>query len=163
LRPAPSAKPLEKFRRYTESWKVPASQPDSGDFRVWSTDEAPPSHSVPPNVAVKAAAAQGRFDRYHLALMRAYFFENRNVTDRTTLLAVADECDLDRVRFEADLADEQIERAVLRDHNEAFELGITAVPTVLVDGDVALPGAQDLRFYRHVIERRLAQVGGTRG
>ena len=103
LRPYPSDKPLEKFRRYTESWKVPASQPDAGEFRVWSTDEAPPSHSVPPNVAVKAAATQGRFDLYHLALMRAYFFENRNVTDTATLLDVAAACDLDLVRFEADL------------------------------------------------------------
>ena len=84
-------------------------------------------------------------------------------TALATLLDVAGECGLDRMRFEADLADEQIERAVLKDHNEAFELGITAVPTVLVDGDVAVPGAQDLRFYRHVIERRLALARGTHG
>jgi len=163
LRPYPTEKPLEKFRRYTESWKVPASQPDSGDFRVWSTDEAPPSHSVPPNVAVKAAAAQGRFDVYHLALMRAYFFENLNVTDRTTLLDVAGRCELDLIRFEADLADEQIARAVLAEHNEAVELGITGVPTVLVDGEIPVPGAQDLRFYRHIIERRLEQAQGSQG
>ena len=149
---------MDKFRRYTESWKVPAAQPDAGEFRVWSTDEAPPSHSVPPNVAVKAAAVQGRdaFERYHLALMRAYFYENRNVTDTTTILDVAAACGLDMVRFEADLADEAIARSVLADHNEAFELGITGVPTVVVDGVLPVPGAQDLRFYRHVIEKRLA-------
>ena len=86
---------------------MPASQPDAADFRVWSTDEAPPSHSVPPNVAVKAAAAQGEaaFARYHMALMRAYFYENRNVTDPATIREVAAACALDMARFEADVVD----------------------------------------------------------
>ena len=83
--------------------------------------------------------------------------------DRATLLDVAGRCELDLVRFEADLADEQIARAVLADHNEAVELGITGVPTVLVDGEIPVPGAQDLRFYRHIIERRLELARGSRG
>lgn len=139
---------------------MPAAQPDAGKFRVWSTDEAPPSHSVPPGVAVKAAARQGAFDRYQLAVMRTYFYDNRNVTDRATLLEVARACELDPARFEADLEDEEVLRSVLADHHEAVELGISGVPTVLVDGEVPVPGAQDLRFYRHVIERRLALAGG---
>jgi len=52
---------------------------------------------------------------------------------------------------------------VLADHNAAVELGITGVPTVLVDGEIPVPGAQDLRFYRHIIERRLEQAQGSRG
>jgi hypothetical protein len=26
----------------------PAAEPDGGTFRVWATEEGPPSHSVPP-------------------------------------------------------------------------------------------------------------------
>ena len=156
LRPDPTTKSLEKFRKYTESWMVPASQPDAGEFRVWATDEAPPSHSVPPNVAVKAASRQGEFDRYHLALMGAYFRDNRNVTAESTLVDVARDCGLDVERFTADLHDSTLDRAVRADHNAAVEAGITGVPTVVVDGVVPVPGAQDLTFYRHIIEKRLA-------
>lgn len=162
LRPYPSEKPLEKFRRYTQSWMVPAGQADAGDFRVWSTDEPAPSHSVPPNVAVKAAARQGAFDTFHESIMRAYFQENRNVTDTTTILDIAAACGLDCERFEADLHDEALLRSVLADHNEAMELGITGVPTVLVDGQVPIPGAQDLNFYRHIVEKRLAIAEGRK-
>lgn len=155
LRPSPRERSLERFRSYTESWKVPASQPDGGRFRVWSTDEAPPSHSVPPNVAVKAAARQGAFDRYHFALMDAYFFQNRNVTSTETILAVARECDLDLEAFVAALRDPETAQAVVRDHNEAIEAGVTGVPAVVVEGGMQIPGAQDLAFYRHLVTRCL--------
>ena len=57
LRPYPEEdRDLEKFRRYTESWKRPAADEDSAEFNVWKTDEGPPSHSVPPHRVAKAAA-----------------------------------------------------------------------------------------------------------
>ena len=156
LRPNPEPRSLDQFRRYTESWRRPASSPGGGRFRPWSTDEAPPSHSVPPNVAVKAAARQGAFARYHLAVMDAYFWDNRNVTDNQTLIAVAAAVGLDVERFTADLHDAELEREVRHDYQEALARGITAVPTVVVDGEWELPGAQDLEFYRRVVTRRLA-------
>lgn len=159
LRPYPEPKPLERFRRYTQSWMRPASQEDAGRFRVWSTDEAPPSHSVPPNIAVKAAARQGAFDKYHFALMHAYFYENRNITEAKTLLAVADECGLDLAAFIAALKDDELGAEVARDHNDAVARGVTGVPCVIVDDDWVIPGAQDLSFYRYVVEKRLSRAG----
>jgi predicted DsbA family dithiol-disulfide isomerase len=158
LRPQPEPRSLEAFRRYTESWRRPAVQAGGGRFRPWSTDEAPPSHSLPPNVAVKAAARQNAFQRYHLALMDAYFWGNRNVTATQTLIDVAAACGLDVDRFTADFHDAELEREVIRDYQEALARGITAVPTVVVDDEWQLPGAQDLEFYRRVVERRLARA-----
>ena len=159
LRPSPEPRSLEQFRRYTESWLKPASQAGGGRFRPWFTDESPPSHSVPANVAVKAAARQGAFRLYHLAVMDAYFWENRNVTDSQTLIDVAAACGLEVERFTADLFDAELEREVVRDYQEALARGITAVPTVVVDDEWELPGAQDLEFYRRVVARRLAMRG----
>jgi len=158
LRPQPEERSLEKFRRYTESWRVPGGQPDGARFRPWSGDEPPPSHSVPPNVAVKAAARQGAFDRYHLAVMDEYFWNNRNVTDAQTLIRLAGECGLDVERFTADFRDAEVEREVLRDYHEALDRGITAVPTVVVDDEWQIPGAQDMTFYRRMMDRRLAMI-----
>ncbi len=155
LRPFPEPRDLEKFRAYTKSWKAPAGQPDGGRFRQWQSDASPPSHSVPANVAVKAAAHQGEFSRYHLALMDAYFYANRNVTERETIIDVAGECDLDIEAFVRVLDDEATVEAVLADHNDAIARGITGVPTVVLNDDFPMPGAQDLDFYRHVIARQI--------
>ncbi len=60
LRPEPArGRDLEKFRAYTESWRRPAAEPDSGTFRVWQDGAGPPSHSVPPHLVAKAAATLG--------------------------------------------------------------------------------------------------------
>jgi len=155
LRPEPRDVPIERFRRYTESWNRPAAQENAGRFQVWSSDEAPPSHSVPPNVAVKAAARMGRFDKYHLALMDAYFYSNRNVTDRGTIVDVAHECGIDTVPFERLLDDPELVGEVHADFRAAIERGVTGVPTVVVDGELVVPGAQDIDLYRHLIRRRL--------
>lgn len=163
LRPEPRQVSLERFRRYTESWRRPAEQPGGGRFRVWSTDEGPPSHSVPPNVAVKAAGRLGRLEDYHLALMDAYFYANRNVTDRGTIMDVARECGLDTGAFERLLDDPDLVGEVQADFREAMDRGITGVPTVVVDGELAVPGAQDLDFYRHLVRRRLEMKRDARG
>lgn len=158
LRPYPEPKPLEKFRRYTQTWLRPAEQADAGTFRVWATDEAPPSHSVPPAVAVKAAARQGAFARYHVALMRAYFADNRNVTAPDTMIDVAVREGLDVEAFARDLADPELVREVCDDHNEAVELGITGVPCVVLAGGFQMPGSQDRAVYRNIVERLLARM-----
>jgi predicted DsbA family dithiol-disulfide isomerase len=163
LRPTPAPRSLERFRAYTETWLRPASQAGGGRFRVWSSDEPPPSHSVPPQVALKAAARQGGFDRYHRAVMDAYFWDNRNVSAAATLVEIAAGLGLEPATFERDLRDPALEREVLRDYNEAIERGIAAVPTVLVDDEWQIPGSQDLAFYRRVIERRLSRARGEGG
>jgi predicted DsbA family dithiol-disulfide isomerase len=160
LRPCPEPKPMDRFRRYTESWRKPAGQPDAGEFRVWASDEPPPSHSIPPAVAVKASARQDAFDRYHHALMEAYFSRNLDVTARHNILAVAGECGLDVARFEADLDDPALAERVVADHNEAVELGISGVPCVVVGEGFAMPGSQDRAVYANVA-RRLAARQGT--
>jgi predicted DsbA family dithiol-disulfide isomerase len=158
LKPYPRAVPLEEFRRYTRSWARPAAQGEGGRFREWSTDEPPPTHSLPPNVAVKAAARLGgeaAFDAYHHAVMDAYFYADRNVSDEATLVDIARDCGLEPERFRAQLDDVALVRAVQSDHNEAIERGVTGVPTVVAGEDFLIPGAQDLAFYRHLVTKLL--------
>jgi predicted DsbA family dithiol-disulfide isomerase len=158
LRPYPEPRKLEEFKKYTEKWMRPAADEDAGRFTVWSTEEAPPSHSVPPAVAAKAAARQGAdaFARYHHALMENYFHANRNITDPQNLVAIAGEVGLDVDAFIAGLADPSVAREVVEDHNEAVSMGISGVPTVIVDGHWKVTGAQPRDVYRRIVEMRLA-------
>jgi predicted DsbA family dithiol-disulfide isomerase len=158
LRPVAEPKSPERFRRYTESWLRPAAQPDAGEFRVWATDEPPPSHSVPPAIATKAAARQDAFAKYHHALMHAYFARNLDVTSRSNILLVADDCGLDRERMDRDLDDPGLADLVVAEHNEAVELGISGVPCVVLDGGFQLPGSQERAVYERVIDRLLARM-----
>ena len=157
LRPYPAPKPLDKFRQYTESWRRPAAEPESGNFTVWSTDEPPPSHSLPPAAAAKAAARQGpeAFARYHRALMENYFHLNHNITESANLVRIATETGLDVDAFVEAIGDPALAREVVDDHNEAVAAGIQGVPTVVVDGRWKLTGAQPREIYRRIMQMRL--------
>jgi predicted DsbA family dithiol-disulfide isomerase len=161
LRPHPRpGRTLEAFRAYTRSWLRAAADPDGGRFQVWQSDAGPPSHSVPPHLVAKAAARLGddAFARMHLALLHAYFGDNRDITDAATLRAVWAECDLPPDGLAA-AADPALLREVVDEHNQAVALGITGVPAVGVAGsDAAVTGAQPLETYRRWMHRLLHDV-----
>lgn len=159
LRPTPSSgRTLEKFRAYTQSWLRPAAEPDAPVFRPWATDAGPPSHSIPAHLVAKAAAALGpdAFDAMHARLLRAYFEENRDVTERATQLALWRELGFAEEAFA--VADAPATRdVVLAEHHAALDAGVTGVPAMmLVGNDVPTLGAMPFETYRRWIARALA-------
>ena len=159
LRPQPDPRrTLEMFRTYTQSWERIAAEPDAPPLRVWATEAGPPSHSVPPQVVAKAAATLGdaAFRRMHDGLLRAYFTDNRDITDDHTLRALWRELDLPAAAFSR--TEEPVLRAeTFAQHREALEHGISGVPAVRVDGrEGAVIGAQPVETFRHWIHRLLA-------
>jgi len=159
LRPRPAEhRDLERFREYTRSWLRPAAEADSGTFRPWKGNAGPPTWSVPPHRVAKAAGALGEaaFRRVHAGLLRAYFFENRDVTDPDTLRAVWREAELPDAEF-ARSEDPALVERILDEHNEAISMGVTGVPAVrMADDDVAIVGAHPVSLYRRWIDRRRA-------
>ena len=159
LRPhADPSRTLEKFRAYTASWARPAAEEDAATFTTpWSTDEGPPSHSVPPHLVAKAAATLGpdAFRAVHTRLLRAYFGENRDITNADVLLALWRDAGLPDDAF-ARAGDEAILRAVVDQHNDAVRRDITGVPAVLMVGnDVPVLGAMPYETYRRWVTRGL--------
>lgn len=161
LRPRPEpGRDLERFMRYTQSWLRPAAEPDAPVFRVWESTEGPPSHSVPPQLAAKAAAALGpeAFAALHARLLRAYFEQSRDISRPETLAAIWAEAGLPAADF-ASCFEDPLVRRTLEEHNEAVSLGITGVPAVRVAGtDAFVTGAQPLASYRRWVERLRAGV-----
>jgi predicted DsbA family dithiol-disulfide isomerase len=159
LRPAPApGRDLERFRDYTRSWLRAAAEPDSGEFRTWQGAAGPPSHSLPAHCVAKAAArvSQAAFRTLHRRLLRAYFAESRDVSDRHALRRLWDEVGLPAEGFQA-ADDPAILQQVLADHEEALRLGVTGVPAVrLAEGDVAIVGAHPVELYRRWVARAIA-------
>ncbi len=161
LRPAPHQRPLEEFRAYTQNWTRPAEQPDSGEFTLWTGDNAPPTHSVPALVAAKVAASFGpeAFHAFHWRALAAYFTENQTISDLDVLSTVAAEAGLDASAFRRRLDERwpELEAEVFAEHAEAIELGIDGVPATVVDGRFLISGAQPVAAFRNVIDRALRE------
>jgi predicted DsbA family dithiol-disulfide isomerase len=159
LRPEPRPRTLEQFVRYTQSWQRPATEERLARFQLWSSSgDEPPSHSIPPAVAAKVAATFGAesFDAYRRALMAAYFFHNRTVSDRTVLLDIAHGAGIARDAFAARLDErgDAFQELVEAEHREALEEGVSAVPALQVDDEFVLTGALPLDAYRRIVARR---------
>jgi predicted DsbA family dithiol-disulfide isomerase len=159
LRPVPkTGRDLERFRKYTESWMRPGAEVDAGAFRVWASDEGPPSHSVPPHRVAKAAArvSPEAFRGMHDRLMTAYFAENRDISSFEVLRSLWDAEGLPDDCFDVAHSDE-IGDAILREFEEARELGATGVPAMRrSDNEAVIVGAHPEELYRRWFERSLA-------
>jgi predicted DsbA family dithiol-disulfide isomerase len=102
----------------------------------------------------------------HQRLFRAYFTENLDVADHGVLVRLGSDVGLD-----ADLAAEVLAtggyaETVRAEELRAGELDIHAVPTFVIEGRWAIPGAQDVDTFVELLDRareRLAPltVGGT--
>ncbi len=157
-----AAEQLAKFRDYARSWSRPAQEPDAAEFRLWEGAASPPTHSLPAQVVAKAAArlGPGEFRALHERLMRAYFEENRDISEPAELRSLWRELGLASEAYAAP-DDPELVAAVGRDHNEALELGATGVPAVMrVGNDALVVGAQPLETYRRWVERSLRNAGG---
>lgn len=161
LRPRPrerTPEALEAFRTYTQGWRRVAEDEPRAPFQPWQGDAGPPTHSVPPHLVAKAAAALGEEAgrRMRERLFRAYFAESRDISDAAVLRALWDELGLDPAGF-ARSEDPALVRQVLAEHEEAQELGANGVPAVRLAGqEFVLVGAQPEATYLRWFRRALA-------
>ena len=93
----------------------------------------------------------------HRALLRAYFAENRDISNAATLRALWLDAGLPE-RELARAADPDLLRQVTEEHNQAIELGVGGVPAVQMAGtDAAITGAHPADLYRRWIHKRLEE------
>ncbi len=164
LRTEPKATSREKFVRYTEGWKTMAELEPRATFSPWATDNEPPSTSLPAQVAHKLVAANwaDKSMDMHNALLTAYFTDNRTISDWQVLGDIASEIGIDRDDYLA-MASEQrqhLAEVVVNEHNEAINQGITAVPTVLINQVLPVPGAQETEAYINWIQKLIDRQDG---
>jgi NhaA family Na+:H+ antiporter len=108
------------------------------------------------SVGAEAAGLQGRFWEMHDAL-----YAHELPLDKSVLLEIAASLGLDMDRFDRDLADERLRRRVEEDLADGRRNGVTATPTIFVDG-VRYDGAWDFYSMLEAVERPVgAQVRRT--
>ena len=121
----------------------------------WSSDEGPPSWSVPPHRVAKAAARidAGAGELLHDALFDAYFRKSRDITDDVVLRDLWIRAGLDPARFD-ERDDPALLREIATEFEEAVAHGASGAPAVRIDGAWGvLMGAQPIEVYRRWIEK----------
>lgn len=91
------------------------------------------------------------------ALFDAHFQQRRNMSDPAVLLDVAQSVGLDRAAAESALADEALTRRVRQEEEAAWDMNITGVPAMLVNGKFLIPGAQEPEVYVNTLRRVVAR------
>lgn len=102
--------------------------------------------------ALDTAGAQAQ-NELHQRLFRAYFTDNRDLADHAVLAELAGETGLDADRATEILATDAYAEAVRADERQAGEMDIHAVPTFVIEGRWAIPGAQDIDTFVELLER----------
>ncbi len=96
-----------------------------------------------------------------LALFRAHFNERRSLADRDLLLDLAASAGLHREAAKAALADPDLEARVVAEEQEAWDMNISGVPAMVVEGRFLIPGAQTPEVYVNALRRVAAKTRAT--
>ena len=88
-----------------------------------------------------------------LALFKAHFNERARLGDRELLLDIAAGVGLHRMAAKAALDDPDLEARVLAEEQQAWDLNISGVPAMIINGKFMIPGAQSPDVYVNALRR----------
>ncbi len=94
-------------------------------------------------------------------LFAAHFADGVDIARHGDLIAIAEAAGMDRERVSAFLSSDEAKDAVRADMREAQELGITAVPTFIFDGQYAVQGGQPAPIFLQALEQVAAKTVET--
>ena len=135
------------------------AEEESISFSSWDPHQPYPASSMPALRAAKCARLQGEevFQRFHLALFRAFFEDCQNIADREVLLSLAKNAGLDLGKFSSDFDASSQEKEILaeyEDYKDKYEGW--GVPLVIVGERYPVVGAAPIAMYRRAIDLCLA-------
>ncbi|MCH2165087.1 MAG: DsbA family oxidoreductase [Marinovum sp.] len=104
------------------------------------------------------AGVEDRQTQVVSALFEAYFVEGRDISDRDVLADVADSAGMDASVVLKLFASDADDREIVERDAAARGMGINSVPTFIVAGQHAVPGAQPPELWGQVIAELSGQI-----
>jgi predicted DsbA family dithiol-disulfide isomerase len=147
---------IKKFGSWERSLELDAQvgRAFAGEGLVFNPDKmARTPNTFDSHRVIWLAGEAGVQDAVVEALFRAYFTDGRDLSDRATLAAVAVEGGLDESGAKELLAGDRGAAEVRRWEQRGLHLGISGVPFFIINGKVALSGAQPAELFRGAIEQ----------
>jgi predicted DsbA family dithiol-disulfide isomerase len=97
-------------------------------------------------------------NRLKLALFDAHFGQRRNLGDHDVLVDIAASVGLGREAAAAALISTELAAHVRAEEQAAFDMNITGVPAMLIEGKFLIPGAQEPETYADALRRVAEKV-----
>jgi predicted DsbA family dithiol-disulfide isomerase len=108
------------------------------------------------HMLVAAAATVQRGSEMKAALFKAYWQDGRDIGDLDTLVAIAGEQGYDERAARDELANDELRETVIGLEVHAQKVGVTGVPFFIVDGKLAVSGAQTPDIWAKVFAQVLS-------
>ncbi len=108
--------------------------------------------------AAEFAAEHGDTDRFHRRVFKAYFEELADIGDIELLVRLGEESGLPAEPLREALRTGTYRAGVDEEIAWAQQIGVTAVPTFVLDGKLAIVGAQDASVFDEVLRTRLGRA-----
>lgn len=131
---------------------------DAPEARLWNTARA--------HILLLWTLAQHGPERQtalKLALFDAHFQQRRNVSDPEVLLDVAGSVGIDRDAAAAALDNQVLGQQVLEEQRLAYDMNVTGVPAMVINGKYMIPGAQEPETYANALRRVVAREAELAG
>lgn len=110
---------------------------------------------------IALAGKHGMQDAVKEAILRAYFLEARDLTDTSTLVAIATAAGLPEADVRAALADPKFRELIEQADVRAREIGVQGVPFFIFNQRVAVSGAHDPEVLLSAMEQALSEPAGV--
>ena len=123
-------------------------------FNPWQSGPYP-TWGMPALKASKAAALQGskKWQSFHLAVMKAFYTDGRDISREKVLEEIAEEQGLDMDAFLKECKNPTWEKLVYEETKKAREVfGIRSIPTVVVQNRFLVEGTVPVSRYKQVME-----------
>lgn len=109
--------------------------------------------------ATEYAREQGKADDFHRIVFRKYYGEGQDIGQWEVLRAAAEEAGLNADEMERLVTGRRYTTTVEDQVEEAFALGITGVPTYVLNDRYAIVGAQHYEVFEQALQRLAAEAG----
>lgn len=116
-------------------------------------DHLKPANTFKAHRLAKYAATKGLGAEMSERLLRAYFIEAKEIGLTDTLVELAAEVGIERKDAEEILANGSFADDVLRDIQEAAQIGVRGVPFFVLNGKYAISGAQPNEVFEKAIQQ----------
>lgn len=110
------------------------------------------------HMLVAAASTVQRGTEMKAALFKAYWQDGRDIGDLDTLVAIAGEQGFDEQAAREELTNEELRETVIGLEAHAQQVGVTGVPFFIVDGKLAVSGAQTGDVWAQVFRQVLSDA-----
>ena len=90
---------------------------------------------------------------YHRALFKAFFTDFEDLSDPDVLVRHAEEVGLDHEALRTALETKAYEEQVNQGIQHSYNIGVTGIPTFIINDQYAVVGAQDYEIFERVLEK----------